>query len=239
MARRITTPRVTSAPRVRAPRIRAPRGAAASPGCGASSSEAPRWMATAAFVVLALLALALAVRLMLHWGDAAGGALAPEGFEAPRARLVYVHMHGCGWCERFNPAWDAFVRSRGPALTRAGVAPEKLEASEPGAKALAVRSFPTVLLLVSEGGRRVEFDGERTDEGLVAFLAANGFALGRGGTEPFAPRRVDSTPDYVKEARQQAGESGMSEQEEEALKRSAGGIKGSSPMGGPAKPPGK
>lgn len=150
----------------------APRSACAT---AAASSVAPTWMSTVAFVVVALLALGLGARLAAGaWQTGRA-----ERFEQPavRARLVYVYMHGCGWCEKFTPQWAAFEGKYAAKLRAVGVAVERLEQGEPAARELGVRSFPTVLLLVPADGRRVEFKGERTADGLASFLAENGFPL--------------------------------------------------------------
>ena len=81
------------------------------------------------------------------------------------ARLVFLHMNGCGWCVRFMPTWDAFVTKHSGSLRMAGVEVQKIEGSDPSAAKYQVRSYPTVLLVKSDG-TNVKFDGERTIEGL-------------------------------------------------------------------------
>ena len=74
------------------------------------------------------------------------------------------------------PTWDAFVRQYEPALKKVNVQVTKLEASDPAAAEYNVRSYPTVLLVKTDGSH-VKFDGERTIEGLQKFLLANGIIL--------------------------------------------------------------
>lgn len=143
------------------------RGSA--PTCIAKSG-APSWLIIAAFVIVALLAATLVYQYALRPMAAARRA---EGFAAAseKRQLVYLHMNGCGWCQRFTPVWDAFVVENGEALKAAGVTPLKLERKEAGAAAFAdsVEGYPTVLL-VAQGGGTTKFEGERTNEGLKAFV---------------------------------------------------------------------
>lgn len=136
-------------------------------------------MIYAAFVILALLALTLVYVYFLRpavMAPAAGERFQPpparERF-AEQARLVYVYMDGCGWCERFTPVWASFVDEYGERLALAGVAAERVEAADPRAEGLGVASFPTVLL-VAPGRPAAKFEGERTVAGLADFCAEHG-----------------------------------------------------------------
>ena len=87
-------------------------------------------------------------------------------------KIVFLHMSGCGWCERFRPEWDAFVAQHGADLAARGVAVEDHERSDPRAEAYSayVSGYPTVLSVDSDGAVAV-FKGERTVAGLAEFAA--------------------------------------------------------------------
>lgn len=155
-------------------------------GCS-GTAPAPRWMLLAAFAILALLAATLVYQYMVASAMSKsayyGGS---ERFDnSSQYTLVYLYMNGCSWCERFSPQWDALVDTRSAELRQMGVATVKYERSEDGAKIYAadVRGYPTVLL-VRPDGSRVKFDGERTPDGIMAFLRGNvaeGFEDGSQG----------------------------------------------------------
>jgi thiol-disulfide isomerase/thioredoxin len=90
-----------------------------------------------------------------------------------RATLVFMHMKGCGWCERFNPTWDEFKTKHGGRIDMA-----KIERSDPSAKKYAehVSGYPTILLVTSDE-KVIKFSGERTIQGLEEFLANNGVEI--------------------------------------------------------------
>jgi thiol-disulfide isomerase/thioredoxin len=158
-----------------------------------ASSQAPRWMIYAAFALLAVIVTVLAYQYMVR-------PAMNERFSSPPSRLVFLHMTGCGWCVRFMPTWDAFVRQYEPALKKVDVQVLKLEASDPAAAEYQVRSYPTVLLVKSDG-TNVKFDGERTIEGLQKFLLSNGIILPFAAAEGFANRPESGGQKIMSDAR--------------------------------------
>eukprot|EP00798_Chlamydomonas_sp_ICE-L_P017296 gene17296-biopygen26212 len=98
------------------------------------------------------------------------------------ATLVLLHMDGCGWCERFMPVWEEMKTKHG----KGGVTMLKYERSDPAAKKYLPHAtgFPTILL--DKGSGVQKFSGERTVEGLEAFLKANGVSLLLTSKESFA-----------------------------------------------------
>ncbi len=130
------------------------------------------------------------------------GARRAEGFEARGrdSRLVYLRLQKCGWCERFQPTWDELVRRDGADLKRRGVRLESYEASEAGAQPLNqhAQGYPA-LLFVTEGREPVLFEGERTREGVLAFVAGELAAQQGGGAdaERFEVERVSSGADQL------------------------------------------
>ena len=147
-----------------------------SSACSGGGS-APRWMVHVAFGLLAVIVLVLAYQYMVR-----PALQSSERFSTP-ARLVFLHMNGCGWCVRFMPTWDAFVTKHSGSLRMAGVEVQKIEGSDPSAAKYQVRSYPTVLLV--KDGKTIKFDGDRSEDGLRAFLVTNGVSL----VEGFAPKR--------------------------------------------------
>ena len=149
---------------------------------GKCAASAPQWMLIAAFALLAVLALALVYRAVYYKPPPPPPrAGLPEGFfDAPRvhaeAQLVFLHMDGCGWCDRFKPQWDAFVAKYGPGLTAGGVTLLSLERKDPRATAYgSVDGYPTIIFVTDGGDSIARFGGERTPEGLIAFVRENGY----------------------------------------------------------------
>tara|TARA_Y100000996_G_C22520121_1_gene642082 strand:- start:994 stop:1404 length:411 start_codon:yes stop_codon:yes gene_type:complete len=92
-----------------------------------------------------------------------------EGLEVGK-RLVFLHMDGCGHCEKFMPEWKKAVKSN-----KTGIKMVDYENSTPEGSKLAkkhnVTGFPSVMLL---GTNKIkDYDGERTEAGLLSFLEEN------------------------------------------------------------------
>jgi thiol-disulfide isomerase/thioredoxin len=151
----------------------------------------------AAAVVIALVLILLYVSLSRR----------REAFEQPWSTLVFLHMDGCGWCERFKPVWKDFVATYGGALTAAHVRAVDVEAASPEMAQYRehVAGYPTILFADGDSNV-VKFSGDRTKAGLVAFLREQGVSLkegflGQPAGEP--PRRVTTGADTI---RKNAGE---------------------------------
>ena len=153
--------------------------------CGKPSS-APQWLIVIALALIASLVLLLVYRFSTRRNTI--GEPFYSGKQAD-AKLVFLHMRGCGWCDKFKPTWDEFERSYGSPLAASGVTIASYERSDPAAAAYksSVNGYPTVLLVTEGGAVVTKFEGERTSAGLVAFLKANGlgYALGKGGKEGY------------------------------------------------------
>jgi thiol-disulfide isomerase/thioredoxin len=141
-------------------------------------SAAPKWLVISAIVLLAVLAVVLAYR----WWFASS--VRPQQqrrdtFYAeakPPAQLVFLYMDGCGWCDKFKPHWEAFVAEYGATLADAGVTTASFERKDPASAAFGqVDGYPTVLF-AAEDKAPVKFQGDRTPEGLIAFVRENGYA---------------------------------------------------------------
>lgn len=159
---------------IAAKRIAATRNAATCKPLAA----APMWLVLAAVALIAILASVLIYAL-------SGGGKRDTFFASPPpAKIVFLYMDGCGWCEKFKPQWSEFAAS--PALRATGVVAVSYERKDPAASAFgAVEGYPTVLL-VAEGKPPVKFQGDRTPEGLFAFLAEHGYsAKGVEGVEGY------------------------------------------------------
>ena len=89
-----------------------------------------------------------------------------ENFGNPK-ELVYFHMNGCGHCKRFSPVWQEFSDNY-----KGDLKLKKLERNEAGdlLQKYEIQGFPTVLL-IDEQGNKKEFQGDRTIQGLEAFIS--------------------------------------------------------------------
>jgi thiol-disulfide isomerase/thioredoxin len=147
--------------------------------CGPLSA-APKWLVVGAFLLIAALLCALAYSFAKPQMQ-----MRNERFQQPDAKLIFLYMNGCGWCDKFKPQWDAFVKSYGAPLAASGLTLASYERSDPAAAAFksTVDGYPTVLLVTGDGSV-VKFSGERTPAGLAAFLSANGYSVNEGYEEP-------------------------------------------------------
>lgn len=147
------------------------------------ATGAPRWMVYTAFALLIALAAVLIWRVVASARSPATLPGLPHTPQTemfvedalPKHKLVFMHMKGCGWCVRFQPVWDEFVRANAPLFGKCALTAEDFERTVPGAKAYDahVQGYPTVLLVKDTPGeeRKVtKFEGERTAEGLSKFL---------------------------------------------------------------------
>ncbi len=140
--------------------------------CGAPSSRARGVLYVILAVAFALTAFT-AVYLLTRGGRPPVERFAASGDdEAVAARLIFLKLDGCGWCERLQPTWDAMLKDDATALRAQGVVMESHEASEPGAAPYVAhaRGYPTILLARAGGGGVARFEGERTREGILAFV---------------------------------------------------------------------
>lgn len=147
-----------------------------SPKC--SGAKAPKWMLYVAFGLLAVMLFTLIYHyvVVMPSRGAASNPTMQERFAEPPAKMTLFYMNGCGWCDKFMPAWDQFASMYG----RDGVLQvSKVEASDKEALGPfrdLVKGFPTVVL-VTPDGKRVRFEGDRTVDGLSRFARDNGVAL--------------------------------------------------------------
>ena len=88
-----------------------------------------------------------------------------EAFSNPK-ELIYFYMNGCGHCKTFSPVWDEFVNNYTGTLKL-----NKYETKEAGGliQKYGIQGFPTVIL-IDEQGNKKEFEGDRTVQGLEAFV---------------------------------------------------------------------
>lgn len=117
---------------------------------------------TVATVVLAVLALLLLLLLVR-------GVTRQHGRQGPHTQLFYVHMAGCGHCQRFDPVWTEFESRYRTALRDVGVAAHRIRNDDAAAKRLGVTGFPSILLVTPTEAPRV-FDGKRTVAHIASFV---------------------------------------------------------------------
>jgi len=152
-------------------------------------TAAPRWFMFGALGLVAVLVVALAVFFLVRvlkdkaegFSDKDGkdGKASKATNEVERAELVFLHMDGCTWCDKFKPVWDELVSKHGERLeSDMGVKLLSYERSDAAAEPLMthVRGFPTILLVKDDGKDVVTFEDDRTVASLLAFVAK---AMGR------------------------------------------------------------
>jgi len=151
------------------------------------TGSAPSWLVWGAVLVVAVLAVILVWMLIRRYFRHSTESFADN---KPRDKVIFLYMNGCGWCTKFEPTWEDFSSKAAPKL---GVETVKFERAEDGAKEYMshVEGFPTILFVNGTTGQVTAFEGERTIEGLTAFVkkessdADADADADKGTTEPF------------------------------------------------------
>ena len=205
--------------------------AARAPTCGSRSSRVT-------LIILAVLTFTLsaaAVYFLLGrpvpgaWiaEKFSGAGQAPKGVQRVRARLVFLSLDGCGWCERFKPTWAELERKDGAALQQQGVMLEHHEASEPGAAPYTAyaKGYPTVLF-VWEDGKAVRFEHDRTRDALLEFVQVQ-LRSGDAGAaeEAFETERVTTGAHDLLSSAATAVQSNSTQDDEVKMLRENAGVK--------------
>lgn len=93
-----------------------------------------------------------------------------ELFES-QPTVTYYYLPTCGWCQKFSPTWDDFVK----AVKEKGLPVEtrKVNGNEASAEIekFGIQGFPHVQLV--KGDKVVPFEGERSVEALMKFVESN------------------------------------------------------------------
>ena len=86
-----------------------------------------------------------------------------ETYPEQAGSVLFFSASWCKFCQRFKPEWRRFQVMAGGKYKTAEV-PE----GDPLGQAFGVRGYPTIVL-VDAKGKRHDYDGPRTAEGLLAF----------------------------------------------------------------------
>jgi len=160
------------------------RAAASLPKCDLSK-PAPKWLMQGALYFIIALVVILVLILAYRWwknrskegfeDDAKDGEEEP-GVPEERAKLIFLYMNNCTWCEKFAPVWAEFEDKYGDALFQMGVKLAKFEKSDADAEEYMshVKGFPTVMLVKYQDDKDsdevVMFEEDRTPEKLMEFV---------------------------------------------------------------------
>jgi thioredoxin-like negative regulator of GroEL len=89
-----------------------------------------------------------------------------EMFES-KPVLSYYYLPTCGWCTKFNPEWEKFVK-----IAPATISTQKVDGtSSPDIEKYKIKSFPHIQLV--KGDKVKIFEGERTSDNLMKFVTDN------------------------------------------------------------------
>jgi hypothetical protein len=150
-------------------------------GSGVCGKKAPRWLLVLAAVLVSLMVAALLISYVVLPAASIPPAVfarpqaqaqaQTESFFAQGSKILFLYMNGCGWCEKFRPQWDEFTKKYAAELSSLGVEAAAYERSEAESREFTpqVSGYPTVLF-VSPSGSVTKFEGERTEDALIAFV---------------------------------------------------------------------
>lgn len=75
----------------------------------------------------------------------------------------------CPHCKTVKPEFDSWAKNGFVSVAGRNVKVEAVEASSPKMKGVKVKGYPTFVLLTADG-KNVEYQGDRTPAGYMAFL---------------------------------------------------------------------
>ncbi len=88
-----------------------------------------------------------------------------ESFEQ-QVKVIFFHMQGCGWCDKFKPEWEKFKTMAGKDIVTTEIEASKMTPDQQKK----VRGFPTVMIV--KNGKETEYDGDRTAADLLVKVKA-------------------------------------------------------------------
>lgn len=81
--------------------------------------------------------------------------------------LTYYYLPTCGWCTKFNPEWEKFVK-----MAPDTIVTDKVDgSSSPDVEKYNIKAFPHIQLV--NDGKVTVFEGDRTVENLMKFVTDN------------------------------------------------------------------
>jgi len=109
-------------------------------------------------------------------------------FNKDKAVLVEFYAPWCGHCKQLVPIYDKLAESY---EDREDVVITKIDATANELEHTKITSFPTIKLYTKDENKAVEYAGERTVEGLSAFINSNGVE----GAHGFMPKAEEEDED--------------------------------------------
>ena len=97
-----------------------------------------------------------------------GGIIHENLVNMGKPNLTYYYMEQCRHCKRFTPLWDMFSQK----YSNNNLNCNKIEANEKD-PSVEIEGYPTVILTKPDG-TKIEFTGDRNENGLINFLKENG-----------------------------------------------------------------
>jgi thioredoxin-like negative regulator of GroEL len=85
--------------------------------------------------------------------------------------ITYYYLPTCGWCTQFTPTWEKFAEEAKAKGLNVHVKKVNGNEASDEVNKYNINGFPHVQLV--KGAKVVPFNGERTVEALMAFVAAN------------------------------------------------------------------
>ena len=81
--------------------------------------------------------------------------------------LTYYYLPSCGWCTKFNPEWEKFVK-----MAPDTIVTNKVDGTtSPDIEKYKIKGFPHIQLVKDD--KVTVFEGDRTVENLMEFVTKN------------------------------------------------------------------
>jgi thiol-disulfide isomerase/thioredoxin len=119
-----------------------------------------RYASIAAFILVSIVVIFIIYRFLFK----------AELFDS-KPTITYYYLKNCGWCKKFSPVWDQFEKE--VKAKNINIIPRKIDASKASSEVAQynIKGYPHVQLV--KGTTVVPFNGERTVQGLLAFVKVN------------------------------------------------------------------
>jgi thiol-disulfide isomerase/thioredoxin len=115
-----------------------------------------------------LFGIVVALLVLLRLIQSSNEGFADAGTNAAATFTLY-YADWCPHCKTVKPAFDDWAKNGFVSVAGRNVKVESVESSSPKMQGVKVKGYPTFMLMTADG-KNVEYQGDRTPDGYMAFL---------------------------------------------------------------------